>query len=892
MKTVRWVSVVFMLALFPITTAAQTSLYGLPSGKFGAGFEIIGKTGGDFQVLWGNVGLGLNRGRSKGSLRLGMPSKDAGVPAYYFGTEAIHFLPVGSAGYELFTKADVEVFLIKGAGGLPRVYRGGLGLSKRIGSGNSALKPFAGLFYENLQVALVNRNTTIPIVGIVSTSTGIQVGLEYKVSRFSIIGSVSYPFYTTTVGPDTIGEPPITFRLGVNLLHSTQVLEKNLPPIPRDKTPPPVTVNFVSADPSSGSTIKPDATITVTFDDSPGEVAVNQGTATTAGRIVSISGPFSAGSLSLNISWADGVQRLTYTVDDPTPTGMVLVPAGEFQMGSNDPEAYNDEQPEHTVFIDAFYIDRYEVTNAQYQQFVLANPSWQKHRIDSVFHSGDYLKEWNGNDYPSGKANHPVASVSWYAAMAYAKWAGKRLPTEAEWEKAARSGWVGQKYLWHDGVDSSKTNYDKNVGDTTAVGKYPPNSYGLYDMTGNVWEWCLDEYNADFYSISSRENPHAGANPVDWDISDLTSIQTDRVLRGGSWGADSGSLRIAYRFRLNPASAYLDCGFRCVMSQSDPSPGRNGIAPQKEKAPPPAEPQSQSVSTGRNDIAPQKEEESPPPQQDQRVLPPGPSTELPLQKEEVPPTEPQGESVSTGRNEPTPPKGMVLIPAGEFQMGSTYLTNKESQPVHTVYLDAFYIDTHEVTVGAYKQFLKETQGKQRLSPIAEKHSPTDEHPIVDVSWHDAMAYAQWAGKRLPTEAEWEKAARGPDQFEHYPWAGEDIGSSQANFNGTFGGILPVGRFKPNGYGLYDIAGNVFEWCLDPFFNDFYENSPAKNPFAGFQHKTRDETIADFKSVKGQRVIRGGTWKSEPLNVRVDLRNKADGTNGYTNVGFRCVKDIQ
>lgn len=102
----------------------------------------------------------------------------------------------------------------------------------------------------------------------------------------------------------------------------------------------------------------------------------------------------------------------------------------------------------------------------------------------------------------------------------------------------------------------------------------------------------------------------------------------------------------------------------------------------------------------------------------------------------------------------------------------------------------------------------------------------------------------------------------------------------------------MGRFKPNGYGLYDIAGNVFEWCLDPFFNDFYENSPAKNPFAGFQHKTRDETIADFKSVKGQRVIRGGTWKSEPLNVRVDLRNKADGTNGYTNVGFRCVKDIQ
>ena len=238
---------------------------------------------------------------------------------------------------------------------------------------------------------------------------------------------------------------------------------------------------------------------------------------------------------------------------------------------------------------------------------------------------------------------------------------------------------------------------------------------------------------------------------------------------------------------------------------------------------------------------------------------------------------------------------MVLVPAGEFQMGSNYLVNKESKPVHTVYLDAFYIDTHEVTVGEYKQFLKAVQGEDyRLPHFANKHSPTDKHPIVDVSWHDAMAYAKWANKWLPTEAEWEKAARGPEQFENYPWEDDETGHSQANYDGTWGEILPVGRFKPNRYGLYDMAGNVAEWCLDPFFDDFYQNSPRKNPFAGF--KTRDETIANFESVKGKHVIRGGSWNSPEINIRVFTRNKAAVRNeegepqGYTNVGFRCVVD--
>ena len=250
---------------------------------------------------------------------------------------------------------------------------------------------------------------------------------------------------------------------------------------------------------------------------------------------------------------------------DPSaaPEGMVLIPAGEFQMGSND--GASDEQPVHTVYVDAFYMDKYAVTNAQYKKFIDAKPEWRKDRIDAAL--GNYLSLWNGNDYPQGKANHPVVSVNWYAAMAYAGWAEKRLPTEAEWEYAARGGLVGKKYPWGDGIDTDKAHYGENVDDTTAVGKYPANKYGLHDMVGNVWEWCLDEYNQDFYSISPRENPLSGADTVDWVINNFTNIETARVLRGGSWGTPPENMRVAARNTTTPRAAYYYIGFRCVRAQ-------------------------------------------------------------------------------------------------------------------------------------------------------------------------------------------------------------------------------------------------------------------------------------------------------------------------------------
>ena len=256
------------------------------------------------------------------------------------------------------------------------------------------------------------------------------------------------------------------------------------------------------------------------------------------------------------------------SVDTPS-AGMVLIPSGSFEMGSEDALGDSNERPVHTVHLDAFYMDKYEVTNAQFKAFVDANPHWQKNNIKDKFHDGDYLHDWNGNNYPSGEANHPVVYVSWYAAMAYAEWAGKRLPTEAEWEYAARGGLAGKKYPWGDDEPTAAdANYDGHVDDTTPVGRYSDNGYGLYDMAGNVWEWCLDACDFDFYAASDNSrNPIAGG-----EVDNFTTIPTNsfRVLRGGSWYNSAQCLRVADRAWGTPTYTSDDFGFRCVRGTVTP----------------------------------------------------------------------------------------------------------------------------------------------------------------------------------------------------------------------------------------------------------------------------------------------------------------------------------
>lgn len=328
-------------------------------------------------------------------------------------------------------------------------------------------------------------------------------------------------------------------------------------------------VEFVQAIPASGSEIQPDATIIASFDGTPTGVQVAGGKFSVSGAHVTITGPFTAGALSVVITWSDGAASLTYNVkaltaetEDtpaPPPEGMVLIPAGEFDMGSNDAEAGNNEQPVRRVYVDAFYMDETEVTNLQFKEFLLENPRWQKGRVNKQFADGNYLRLWNGNNYPQGKANHPVVYVSWYAAMAYAEWADKRLPTEAEWEYAARGGLKGKKYPNGNTITARDANFNNNVKDTMLVGRYPANGYGLYDMAGNVWEWCLDEYDGEFYFTFPRNgvarNPLSGANSVGWILNNYTNIKSSRVLRGGSWYANAALVRCARRYYF---------GFRCA----------------------------------------------------------------------------------------------------------------------------------------------------------------------------------------------------------------------------------------------------------------------------------------------------------------------------------------
>ena len=229
-------------------------------------------------------------------------------------------------------------------------------------------------------------------------------------------------------------------------------------------------------------------------------------------------------------------------------------------MGSD--EGDSDERPVHTVYLDAFYIDKTEVTNAQFAQFLNERGN-QEEGGATWLKVGDedcLIAESGGQYWPkSGYADRPVVEVTWYGAVAYCEWAGGRLPTEAEWEKAAR-GVEGRTYPWGEEIDCSYASYGGCVDETTEVGSYPSGAspYGALDMTGNVYEWTADWYDRRYYTASPGSNPQGRGSG------------SFRVVRGGSWVNGEKRVRAAARFNNAPSSPLNNVGFRCARSGSGP----------------------------------------------------------------------------------------------------------------------------------------------------------------------------------------------------------------------------------------------------------------------------------------------------------------------------------
>lgn len=241
----------------------------------------------------------------------------------------------------------------------------------------------------------------------------------------------------------------------------------------------------------------------------------------------------------------------------PLLTEMVVIAGGSFYRGSQD--GNRDEMPRHLITVSSFAIDIHPVTNEQFVRFLeVMGGEKDSNHSDIIRLRDSRIKRSGGKlSIESGYAKHPVVGVTWYGAVAYAKWIGKRLPTEAEWEIAARG--QRENILYPTGDDIEKTQANFFSSDTTAVMSYAPNGYGLYDMAGNVYEWCHDWYGYNYYEISIQEpeNPQGPLQGV------------YRVLRGGCWKSLKEDLRCSRRHRNNPGTVNGTYGFRCTAGVQD-----------------------------------------------------------------------------------------------------------------------------------------------------------------------------------------------------------------------------------------------------------------------------------------------------------------------------------
>jgi formylglycine-generating enzyme required for sulfatase activity len=494
---------------------------------------------------------------------------------------------------------------------------------------------------------------------------------------------------------------------------------------------------------------------------------------------------------------------------------LVLIPAGKFKMGSPESEkGLSKAETLHEVTLTKpFYTGKYEVTQEQWEAVMGKNPSIKK------------------------GAKLPVTNVSWGGCQDFIKKlnaktnGGYRLPTEAEWEYACRAG-TTTAYSFGDSLTKSDANYGAVEANTEVVGSYKPNAFGLFDMHGNVWEWCKDWYG--YYpalAVADPEGPASG---------------TRRVFRGGSIGNHESFARSSNRNFNPPIFQNNLLGFRLVRSVDN----------KVEVVPPVPKPDPAAVMPASGDllVAPFSEAKAKEVQK---------SVAKSLQKEVE-------EKADLGKGIKL---DLVLIPVGKFMMGSpaSEKGRRDNETQHEVTLTKpFYMGKYEVTQEQWERVMGNNPSSTKGGTL----------PVTDVSWEDCQEFIKKlnaktkGGYRLPTEAEWEYACRAGTSTAYS--FGDVITPKDANYKDPkIGKPVAVGSYKANGFGLYDMHGNVWEWCEDDWKADYPAGAVTdpKGPGTGTS-----------------RVLRGGAFDLSELSARSSFRG--DGgppTYQNFNLGFRLAR---
>ncbi|MGK7946528.1 MAG: bifunctional serine/threonine-protein kinase/formylglycine-generating enzyme family protein [Microcystaceae cyanobacterium] len=503
-------------------------------------------------------------------------------------------------------------------------------------------------------------------------------------------------------------------------------------------------------------------------------------------------------------------KNFTETLPNGVKLKMMAIPAGSFMMGSND---YDNQKPIHQVALQSFYMGKYPITQAQYQAVMGNNPSYFKNAAKAPLSQG-------------GWGVHPVEIVSWNDAQEFcrklSKMTGKtyQLPSESQWEYACRAG---SKSKWCFGDNEGQLGeyawYSENSNHQThPVGEKKPNNWGLYDLHGNVWEWCEDDY------VDNYNNA-----PSDGTVYKNHSLKY-YALRGGSYGYDPYACRSAYR-NYGPCDLRnLYIGFRIIYNCDKTLNGvHSGVT-----------------------IYHQGTVSSPPPKQKNftETLPNGVKLE------------------------------MMEIPAGNFMMGSN--DYEEHKPIHQVTLQAFYMGKYPITQTQYQAVMGNNPSyfkNAAKAPLSQ--GGWGDYPVETVSWNDAQEFCRKLSKitgkiyQLPSEAQWEYACRAGSQGK---WCFGDnegqLGDYAWYYSNSNGQTHAVGQKKPNNWKLYDMHGNVWEWCEDDYV-DNYTNTPSD----GTAYKNQ---------LLQYHILRGGSYGLNPDNCRSAHRNFDTCNARIDFFGFRIV----